>query len=67
MKGLKVIKLTNNNIPEGECIAIGYQEECLVGYISGDVQSGFMCESDTEELEEVTHFIHLPIAGINYK
>ena len=46
-------------LPEGECIAIGWQDEMLIGYVyrSG---TGYACESDGEYLMDVTHWMPLP-------
>lgn len=61
-KKVEIHELTPRNIPEVEVIAIGYQNECLVGYISNNSDEGeeFICESDSELLEEVTHFMFIP-------
>jgi hypothetical protein len=37
--------------PNKEVIALGYQDEIIIGWISGNV-----CENDGEMLEEVTHW-----------
>jgi len=55
-------------LPKGECIAIGYQNEMIIGYISGDVNlaftgrmgTGFICTNDHETLTHVTHWMPLP-------
>lgn len=60
MQEIKLIELTNDNIPHVEVIAIGYQNECLVGYIHTDDAGDFVCENDHEMLEEVTHFMYIP-------
>lgn len=63
MKQIELIELTLENIPDVEVIAIGYQNECMVGYIRDDGdESGeeFICESNGEVLEEITHFIFIP-------
>jgi len=59
MRNIKWIELTNNNIPDREVLAIGYQDEMLIGYVDEDDDSvsGFHCSSDDTELTEVTHFI----------
>lgn len=62
-RSLQPIPLTLENIPDEEVIAIGYQNECLVGYIRNDGdESGeeFICESGSEILEDVSHFILIP-------
>lgn len=55
-----VIELTKDNIPEKQVIAIGYQNECLVGYIHETEGGDFECEDDSQLLEDVTHFIEIP-------
>lgn len=64
---MEIIKLTDQNIPSKEVIAIGYQNECLVGYVSGTEEHGFECESEESLLEEVTHFMNIPKKGIDFK
>lgn len=69
MEAIKIIGLTVANIPTKEVIAIGYQGECLVGWIRNDGdESGeeMICESDSEILEEVTHFIRIPKKGKHF-
>ncbi len=46
-------------LPERECLAIGWQDEMLIGnvYRSG---AGYACESDGEYLMDVTHWMPLP-------
>jgi hypothetical protein len=55
----EIIKLTPENIPDVEVIAIGYQNECLVGYIS-KIYGDYVCESSSEELKDITHFMFIP-------
>lgn len=43
--------------PNKEVIALGYQDEMLIGWISGNT-----CESDGEVLEEVTHWRPKPFS-----
>ena len=48
------MKLDQNNLPEDEVVAIGYQNEALVGYIHYDIDKNkFTCYSDNEQLEDV--------------
>ncbi|MCL1789880.1 MAG: DUF551 domain-containing protein [Peptococcaceae bacterium] len=52
--------------PEGECLAIGYQNELLIGHVYEDLDSatGWACEAIEYEdiyLEEVTHWMELPV------
>lgn len=49
-------------LPDRECIAIGYQNEMLIGYISKNRYSktGFSAEGAEEYLGEVTHWMPLP-------
>lgn len=49
-------------LPENECIAIGYQDEILIGYISDDdeLSGRFICTNDHETLTHVTHWRELP-------
>lgn len=53
--GIRWTKLTDTNIPETEVLAIGYQQEVLVGMIFKN--DGYICESDSSVLQNVTHFI----------
>ncbi len=44
--------------PEGEVLAIGYQNEMLIGYVSyHDDGLGWCCESSDELVTEVTHWM----------
>jgi hypothetical protein len=45
-------------LPEKECIAIGYQNEILIGYVSSI--NGYICETDHETLTHVTHWMEKP-------
>ena len=49
-------------LPDRECIAIGYQNEMVIGYISENRYSktGFSVEGAGEYLGEVTHWMPLP-------
>lgn len=48
-------------LPEWEAIAIWYQEEQLIGYIAYDTETRqYICESDWQLLESVTHWMKLP-------
>lgn len=49
-------------LPDGECIALGYQNEMLIGYIGDSEYSdtGYAAESDGEHLSDVTHWMPLP-------
>ena len=49
-------------LPDGECIAIGYQNEMLIGWVYEDKNSetGYAAESESEILREVTHWMPLP-------
>ena len=49
-------------LPKGECIAVGYQNEMLIGYIGKSEYSytGYAAESDGEHLDDVTHWMPLP-------
>jgi frataxin-like iron-binding protein CyaY len=50
----------NKKEPLKECLAIGYQKEMIVGYCYQRENSGeWVCESDGQILEEVTHWIDL--------
>ena len=53
------IKITDE-VPEKEVIAIGFQQEIIIGYISGDEMVGYECENDHELLEKITHWMSLP-------
>ena len=50
-----------NNLPQGECIAIGYQNEMLIGYISKDESgyegSNYIAENDYAILTHITHYM----------
>lgn len=49
-------------LPEGECIAIGFQNEMLIGWVYADAYSDtlYTAESDGEILRNVTHWMPLP-------
>lgn len=49
-------------LPKGECIALGYQNEMLIGYIGDSEYSdtGYAAENDGEHLSDVTHWMPLP-------
>jgi len=49
-----------NRLPDTEVLAIGYQNEMIIGYISPHDEQGFICENDNELLEYVTHWMPLP-------
>ena len=54
------IKITNNtNLPEVEVLAIGFQNEYLVGYLTVGQHGQIKCESDETELIYVTHYCEL--------
>lgn len=59
--GGKWIPVTER-LPGGECIALGYQNEMLIGYIGDSEYSdtGYAAESDGEHLSDVTHWMPLP-------
>lgn len=56
------IRVTEEEIPDMECIAVGYQNEMLVGWLIPDAYSdtGYSAESDSEILRNVTHWMPLP-------
>lgn len=54
---IKWTRLTEHNVPDEEALAIGYQNEMLIGYISSDEDVEFICEGEGVELTEVSHFI----------
>lgn len=49
-------------LPDGECIAIGFQNEMLIGWVAEDIFSdtGYLAESEGEILGNVTHWMPLP-------
>jgi hypothetical protein len=49
-------------LPESECIAVGYQNEMLIGWVYTDKisETGYAAESDGEILRNVTHWMPLP-------
>lgn len=49
-----------DELPKKECIAIGYQNEMIIGWIGNNGIYGFVCESDGEQLTDVTHWMPLP-------
>lgn len=61
-KYCEIIELTSNNIPCEEVIAIGHQNECLVGYIFQNEinEKEFICESEESILYLITHYINIP-------
>lgn len=46
--------------PDSEVIAIGYQNEMIIGYVSKLEDGDFCCESDGAFLSDVTHWMPLP-------
>jgi hypothetical protein len=44
-------------VPDTEVLAIGFQDECLVGYLRKDKRGDWTCQSDGEWLDEVKGFI----------
>ena len=49
-------------VPSGECIALGYQNEIIIGYVgdSGLSETGYAAENACEFLSDVTHWMPLP-------
>ena len=52
------IKVDLNKLPDKECLAIGYQNEMLIGYIREDSEVGIACEDDFQLLTDVTHYCY---------
>lgn len=52
-------KLNNKNLYDDEVLAIGLQEELIVGYLveDDDSDTGFSCENDCEYLDDVIAYI----------
>ena len=52
-------KPNNKNLYDDEVLAIGFQEELIVGYLIEDDNSdtGFGCENDSEYLDDVVAYI----------
>ena len=45
------------HVPTGEVIALGYQDEMLIGCVHGpNIEFGWSCTGDSELLEGVTHW-----------
>ena len=42
--------------PKGEVLALGFQDEILLGYVEKDGNE-YICESEGEMLSNVTHYI----------
>ena len=61
MANMKWIPVTER-LPDGECIAIGFQNEMLIGWVAEDMGSdtGYLAESEGEILRNVTHWMPLP-------
>lgn len=55
----KFIPVDPNNLPDEEVLAIGYQDEMLVGYLSryGDAVKYVKCDDESKELIRVTAYI----------
>ena len=50
-----------DRLPENECIAIGFQQEIIIGYIDKDaIYGGYLAENEQHMLREVTHWMPLP-------
>lgn len=49
-------------LPDEECLAIGFHNEMLIGWIAEDIGSctGYLAESEGEILRNVTHWMPLP-------
>lgn len=56
------IRATEEETPDKECIAVGFQGEMLIGWIIPDAYSdtGYSAESDGAILSNVTHWMPLP-------
>ncbi len=55
---LKVVKITpKTKEPITEVLAIGYQDEIIVGWLRQDDAGDWSCENDCEGLDEVYAFI----------
>ncbi len=50
---------SGDKLPGKEVIAIGYQNECIVGWIT-DTGIEIICDSESEGLAEVTHYAEIP-------
>lgn len=55
------VELKENNIPHHEVIALGFQNEIIIGYINNK-NGHFICENDNELLVNITHFMKKPQA-----
>ena len=58
-----VIPVNKDNLPEHEVIAIGYQNESIVGYLHTEIRLGneqVICDSECTALEQVTHYMDIP-------
>jgi len=55
-----------DQMPKKECLAIGYQNEIIIGYIGKDAGGQFFCENDHEMLDKVTHWMPLPEPPTNF-
>lgn len=49
--------ITEANCPDEEVLALGYQDEMLVGYVRTDPDVDFICEAEGVQLTEVSRFI----------
>ncbi len=51
-----------DRLPDGECLAVGFQNEMIIGYVDKDEASGagYSAENDSEILHDVTHWMPLP-------
>lgn len=53
------VKITDDNIPDIEVLAISYRKDYLIGFV--EKRSGaFVCENDLEKLDDITHYMPLP-------
>ncbi len=46
--------------PDTEVLAVGYQNEMLIGWVSFHEYDGYYCDSSDTMLTEVTHWMPLP-------
>ena len=62
-------KPNNKNLYDDEVLAIGLQEELIVGYLveDDDSDTGFGCENDCEYIDDVVSYITITDLIDNFK
>ena len=49
-----------DRLPEKAVLALGFQNEMIIGYVCEDLNKGWIAENENELLFDVTHWMPLP-------